>query len=220
MLSRWFRRGANLDLWDEAAEGLLGLVKERIEAGANVNARRKPPVEPLDQVLIGRVVPVSWTPLMYASWYGQLAVVQHLLASGANPNLEDFENNTALDVAAIQGHDAIVTALLEAGADPRHRDKEGRAARDYAMMAGHDTIVRQLLRVHPADSLPEALAYDDIVAATRLLASGADPNVADFMSRTLLDLAEAVGNIEFAQLLRDHGAIRGAGFTDKDAGVK
>ena len=100
MLSKLFRKKPELELWDEAAEGLLGVVKERIEAGANVNARRKPPVEPLNHVLLGRVVPVSWTPLMYASWYGQLAVVQHLLASGANPNLEDFESNTALDGAA------------------------------------------------------------------------------------------------------------------------
>lgn len=216
MLSQLFRRRGHLELWDEAAEGLLGVVRERIDAGASVDARRKPPVEVLEHPLLGRVVPVNWTPLMYASWYGQLAIVQQLIASGANPNLEDFENNTPLDMAAIQGHDEIVAVLLAAGSDPRHRDKEGRMARDYAMIAGHDTIVRQLLQVHPAESLPEALAYNDLEAAKALLDSGADPNVADFMSRTLLDLAEAMEHQEFAQLLRRYGAINGVGFLEPE----
>ena len=34
MLSKLFRKKPELELWDEAAEGLLGVVKERIEAGA------------------------------------------------------------------------------------------------------------------------------------------------------------------------------------------
>ena len=212
MLSKLFRHRPNFDLWDEAAQGLLGVVKERIEAGANVNARRKPPVEALEQVLIGRVVPVNWTPLMYACWFDQLAVVQQLLVSGANPNLEDFEKNTALDIAALQGHEEIVAVLLDAKADPRHRDKEGRTARDYAAMAGQDSIVRLILTVLPAENLMEALAYHDLASAKKLLDDGADPNVADHLSRTLLDLAEAVGNEEFARLLRQYGATKGAGF--------
>lgn len=217
MLSKLFRKKPELELWDEAAEGLLGVVKERIEAGANVNARRKPPVEPLNHVLLGRVVPVSWTPLMYASWYGQLAVVQHLLASGANPNLEDFESNTALDGAAIQGHADVVTMLLDARADPRHEDKQLRTARDYAAAAGHDSIVKLILKEHPSSNLMEALAYDDLAGATKLISEGADVNDADFMGRTLLDLAEAVGNREFFEFLRNHGALHGAAIPD-DAG--
>jgi ankyrin repeat protein len=215
MLSRWFRRGVNQDLWDEAAEGLLGVIKERIEAGANVNARRKPPVEPLDHVLLGRVVPVSWTPLMYASWYGQLAIVQHLLASGANPNLEDFENNTALDSAAIQGHFEVVAVLLAAGANPRHEDKELRTARDYAAAAGHQRALQLLLDAHPPDNLMDALAYGDSTGARKLLAAGADVNITDHLGRTLLDLTEAIGNDELAALFRQHGAHHGTGFQEK-----
>ena len=216
MLSRLFRRKASLELWDEAAEGLLGVVKERIEAGANVNARRKPPVEPLAHVLLGRVVPVNWTPLMFAAWHGQLAVVQQLLVSGANPNLEDFEKNTALDGAAIHGHEEIVAVLLAAGADPRHEDKELRTARDYAAAGGHDSVVQLILTMHPASNLMEALAYNDLDGAKKLISAGADVNVADHLSRTLLDLTETVGSDELAQLLRQNGAIRGAGFQDKE----
>jgi ankyrin repeat protein len=212
MLSRWFRRGVNLDLWDEAAEGLLGVVKERIEAGANVNARRKPPVEPLPTSHGFSMIPVRWTPLMYASWFGQAEMVRLLLENGADPNLESYGPNTALIDAVIAGHHKVIVLLLEANAKVDFAGQQGRTARDWAAICGHDSLLEYLLLKHPSQNLDEAIAYNDISGARRLITAGVDVNAVDFIGRTSLDIAVTRNNEIFVSLLSEFGARHSPAF--------
>jgi ankyrin repeat protein len=212
MLSRLFRRGASLEIWDEAAQGLLGVVKERIEAGANVNARRKPPVEPIATSHGFSMIPVRWTPLMYASWFGHEEMIRLLLKHGADPNLESYGPNTALIDATIAGHDEVVILLLDAGAKVDFIGQHGRTARDWAAFCGHNQLLEYLLLQHPCQNLEETIAYNDFVGAHRLIALGAEVNEPDTMGRTPLDIAVTRNNDSFVALLSEYGARHGAAF--------
>lgn len=59
---------------------------------------------------------------MVAASKGRSAMVQELLAHGADPNLEDNDSWTALLCASKEGHVDIVLQLLEHNAAVDHRD--------------------------------------------------------------------------------------------------
>ena len=54
------------------------------------------------------------TPLHAASASGHLAVVQHLLDSGADTSVVDMEGNTPVHVACLNGQDVVLAAILAA----------------------------------------------------------------------------------------------------------
>ena len=64
-------------------------------------------------------------PIVAAAAKGDLAIVEVLLAAGANPNSCCCSCVTALHRAIEGGHTAVVARLLKGGADPRER-REGR----------------------------------------------------------------------------------------------
>jgi ankyrin repeat protein len=85
--------------------GHAGVVQQLIRAGA-----------PLDHVNN-----LHWTALIEAVVLGDggprhQAVLQALLAAGANPQLTDREGRTPLQLAGARGYDAMVKALRAAGA--------------------------------------------------------------------------------------------------------
>ena len=72
----------------------------------------------------GYTSPDQKTPLMHAVFGSYIMAVDTLLKAGANPNLVDFENRTALMMSSTM---KIVDKLLEAGADVNiqsYHDKE------------------------------------------------------------------------------------------------
>lgn len=55
---------------------------------------------------------------MLASYHGHPALVELLLAHGANPNILNDRNQSPLAGAVFKNESAVVKALLEGGADP------------------------------------------------------------------------------------------------------
>jgi ankyrin repeat protein len=99
-----------------------------------------------------------YTALHEAATMGHLAVLNVLLAAGANPNAQTvLEGDSPLIDAARSGHADCVIALLKAGADPSFRDhrdprtgnpdksgKPGRTALDWAIAYNHPEIATLL----------------------------------------------------------------------------
>jgi len=68
----------------------------------------------------------SNSPLIVAASEGNVAIMDLLLSSGADPDLKDTEGRTAVMHAASCGHVDCVTKLIESGASVINEDHEGR----------------------------------------------------------------------------------------------
>lgn len=86
----------------------------------------------------------SLTMLMLAARQGQPAIVELLLALGANANLRHLIGGTALMGAAEGGHLSIVKTLLQSGAHADLTDQDGWSALDFAKDKGHRAIAKVL----------------------------------------------------------------------------
>jgi ankyrin repeat protein len=124
----------------------------------------------------------SITPLLKASWDGDLPIVQYLLAKGANVNARATDTKeTALMNAITRGHVEIVKALLGAHADVSPRNSFDFNAFTSAAAAGNQELAGLLL---------EAGAKVDDGA------SGLTP----------LAFAASSGDVEMIRFLGAHGA--------------
>jgi hypothetical protein len=130
--------------------------------------------------------PESFTPLVVASHFGLIAVVQQLLETGTDANAKDNDGWTPLHWASMNGHDTVVQRLLEAGADANANNYNW-APLYYASINGHDTVVQRLLEAG-ADANANNCNWAPLYYASinghdtvvqRLLEAGADVNVKD-----------------------------------------
>ncbi len=88
----------------------------------------------------------SITPLMKASWDGDLPIVEYLLSKGANVNARDTQSKeTALSNAVKRGHVDIVKTLLAAKADVSLRDMFDFNVFTTAVAGGNQEIAGLLL---------------------------------------------------------------------------
>ena len=58
-----------------------------------------------------------WSCLHYASFYGHVDIVEHVLAHGASVDVRDVQGRSPLHLAAGAGHATTVAALLHAAPD-------------------------------------------------------------------------------------------------------
>ena len=94
---------------------------------------------------------------MYAARYGNEPLVRVLLDHGANPNLNESSDPSALSAAAAGGHVRVVRVLLESGADPTTRDVDGRTPIEYAEEGRHGEVaglIRKASRSHESEQPP------------------------------------------------------------------
>ncbi|KAF7338973.1 Multiple ankyrin repeats single kh domain [Mycena venus] len=105
-----------------------------------------------------------------------------LLASGANPDIPDDTNGTALQAACSYANLKIVKLLLESGADPNIEGGEYGTALQAASYSGNLKIVELLLE------------------------NGADVNIEGGRYGTALQAATSLGHADIVELLRIHGA--------------
>ena len=113
-----------------AAQSQAEMVKFLARQGADLNARgvirqweRKVITEPRPKDMNKG----GFTPLLYAAREGCVECARHLVAAGADPDLEDPERITPLNMALLNLHFEFAAYLIKAGADVDKWDLFGRS---------------------------------------------------------------------------------------------
>ena len=216
--------GQSALMW-AAAQSQAPMVRFLVEAGADVNARgivrqweRKVITEPRPKDMNHG----GFTPLLYAAREGCTECVTSLLAGGADPDLEDPDRMTPLNMALFNLHFETAAALIKGGADLDKWDLYGRSP--VYMAADVSTLPMKgngAMAVIPSEDAITAL---DV--ARMLLDGGANPNIQlkrrppyrdvpqDRGGDTILAQgatpllrAARAGDAPFVELLLKHGAL-------------
>src|SRR5262245_53277455 len=211
-------------LW-AAAQSQAGMVKLLASKGADLNARgvvrqweRKVITEPRPKDMNKG----GFTPLLYAAREGCVECARHLIAAGADPDLEDPERITPLTMALLNLHFEVAAFMIQAGADVDKWDLYGRSP--LYMAADNSTLPTKgngAMAVIPSEDSVTAL---DV--ARLLLEKGANPNLQlkrrppyrdvpqDRGGDTILAQgatpllrAARAGDAPFVDLLLKHGAL-------------
>jgi uncharacterized protein len=159
-----------------AAQGQAEMVKLLASKGADVNARgvirqweRKVITEPRPKDMNKG----GFTPLLYAAREGCVECARHLVAAGADPDLEDPDRVTPLNMALLNLHFEFAAFMIKAGADVDKWDLYGRSP--LYMAADVSTLPTKgngAMAVIPSEDSVTAL---DV--ARLLLEKGANPNL-------------------------------------------
>ena len=216
--------GQSAVMW-AAAQQQAEMVKFLASKGAELDARgvvrqweRKVITEPRPKDMNKG----GFTPLLYAAREGCVDCIRHLLAAGANPDLEDPERLTPLNMALLNLHFDAAIALIEGGADLDKWDLFGRSP--IYMAADVSTLPMKgngAMAVLPSEDAATALTVGRL-----LLEKGANPNIqlkrrppyrdvpqdrgGDWIlaqGATPLLRAARAGDAAFVELLLKHGAL-------------
>jgi ankyrin repeat protein len=216
--------GQSALMW-ASAQGQAEMVKFLAAQGADLNARgvvrqweRKVITEPRPKDMNKG----GFTPLLYAAREGCVACARYLVEAGADPNLEDPDRVTPLNMALLNLHFELASYLVKAGADVDKWDLFGRSP--LYMAADVNTLPTKgngAMAVLPSEDKLNAL---DVARA--LLDAGANPNLrlkrrppyrdvpqdrgGDAIlaqGATPLLRASRAGDAPFVDLLLKHGAL-------------
>jgi ankyrin repeat protein len=150
--------GANRELLESAKLGDLVRVKQLIASGASVSASDRR----------------GFTPLMWASVSGNVAVANQLLESGASADARSNDGLTALMLASANGFTEVTRALILRGADV-NASRNGVKARQFAVERGHTDIAALLDEAEGLGSkLLRAAAEGNDTGVRQLLATDRD----------------------------------------------
>jgi ankyrin repeat protein len=188
------KRGAHCDLCSASYIGDLAQAT-RLLAEDPALANRPSPYQ--------SYYPCSGNPLRNAAAGGHLAIVQLLLAHGADPNLPVdgiAPLGQALHEAVCHGHRVIVELLLEHGARPNVPVESSADTLSAAMRRGDSEMVALLASRGAARSLEILAYYGDLIPAAAMLA--ANPRLAN--DPGALQCAAEEGHEAFVRLLLHH----------------
>ncbi len=151
-------------------------VKQLIDEGKDVNAGNIP-------------------PLIKASKWGRLKIVNLLIKNGADVNKQSKKGLTALINASSAGHLEIVNLLIKNGADVNKQNKKGY----HALMAVSDRSENDWKNAFITNASRMAIT-------TLLIKNGANANIKDNKARTPLHVAAANYRYGVAEILLKNGA--------------
>ena len=163
----------------------------------------------------GRAGVEAAAALLEAAREGDHEEVRALLASGADPNVEDGEGWTPLMLVTVKGHLDVARELLEAGADVHARNEKGWTALRFAVSMDDAEVLRLLLAsgadVNEQDAeggtaLMQAAREKSAESLKLLLAHGADVDIRNRAGETALKIAALHGYQEIVDALRGAGA--------------
>jgi ankyrin repeat protein len=221
-----------------AQYGNLKIMDSLIKAGANVNVRDSDGAIPLFCAIAKDKTEATIhltkygadvnlcesgfkcrSPLLVAAEYGNLKIMESLIKSGANVNVQDSKGTTPLFCAAAEGKTEAVIHLTKNGADvnvcaggfkgrsPLH------AAAEYGDLEILDCLIKSGANVNVQDfdgatPLFSAVAKGKTEAAIHLIENGADVNLREcgFTGRSTLHVAAQHGNLEIMDCLIKSGA--------------
>ncbi|KAI5180844.1 DNA-binding protein RFXANK isoform X3 [Manis pentadactyla] len=155
----------SLSIHQLAAQGELSQLKEHLRKGDN---------------LINKPDEHGFTPLIWASAFGEIETVRFLLEWGADPHILAKERESALSLASTGGYTDIVGLLLERDVDINIYDWNGGTPLLYAVRGNHVKCVEALL------------------------ARGADLTTEADSGYTPMDLAVALGYRKVQQVIENH----------------
>ena len=115
------------------------LVKEMIQAGADVNMTISRPVEHHPEETLSNI-----TPLFAAAQEGHTPCVMELIKAGADVNIARSDGITPLLMAAYYGHEGCVASLIQAKADIHKVADEGYTPLCVAVNHKHEKIAALL----------------------------------------------------------------------------
>ncbi len=168
--------GGQTALMWAAAQRQPEMVKFLASKGADLNARGV--VRQWERKVIKEPRPKDmskggFTPLLYAAREGCVDCARHLIAAGADPDLEDPERITPLNMALLNLHFELATFMVQAGADLDKWDLFGRSP--VYMAADVSTLpVKGNGAMAVIPSLDSVTALD---VARMMLEKGANPNI-------------------------------------------
>lgn len=155
----------SLSIHQLAAQGELSQLKEHLRKGDN---------------LVNKPDERGFTPLIWASAFGEIETVRFLLEWGADPHILAKERESALSLASTGGYTDIVGLLLERDVDINTYDWNGGTPLLYAVRGNHVKCVEALL------------------------ARGADLTTEADSGYTPMDLAVALGFRKVQQAIENH----------------
>lgn len=196
------RRRAEMALHRAAADGRVDEVRRRLAEGVDVDARHP-------------AWPGLPTPLLAASFHGHAAVVEVLLARGADVRATNVQGRTALHHAADQDHAIVAAMLAQAGAPLDAADFHGHTPLHVAAWQDHRDCVRVLLtsgadlevRDVNGDTALALAATEPVPEVVRaLVRAGADVEAVNAYGQTPLIRAATEGQAATATALIEAGA--------------
>jgi ankyrin repeat protein len=110
-----------------ALNGHLDLVRKLRQRGADIGG-------------------TGWTPLIYAATGGHDAIVEYLIAEGADVNAVSPNGTSALMMAVREGKGSTVGLLIAKGADVNHKNQQGATALAWATRGNEQAMAAQLRR--------------------------------------------------------------------------
>ncbi|XP_013002990.1 DNA-binding protein RFXANK isoform X1 [Cavia porcellus] len=168
----------SLSIHQLAAQGELSQLKEHLRKVGKAAAHRCLCL-PGDN-LVNKPDERGFTPLIWASAFGEIETVRFLLDWGADPHVLAKERESALSLASMGGYTDIVGLLLERDVDINIYDWNGGTPLLYAVRGNHVKCVEALL------------------------ARGADLTTEADSGYTPMDLAVALGYRKVQQVMENH----------------